>query len=379
VYSSSGELTLDHDTVANNSAPGGNGGGVYADAITRVLASTISANVALYGAGVYDGDVLALVNSTIAGNSGSSGGSGGGGGVYEYGDLSLDNATIVGNSAGSGGGGNLFINSGFATAHDTLIAGGSLSGASGSENCSTSGGLLTSQGYNLEDRDQCSFDGATDQHNAAPAIGSLASNGGATQTIALLSGSPAINAGDPAGCTDDNGAVLTTDQRDVVRPQGGRCDIGAYEFVPPQPAPAPPAPVAPQLSSLNLSPSSFAAKAHGASIASSHKPAKGTTVSYTDSQAATTTLVVQRATAGLRVGSGPCTAPPKHRLRHAKSCVRYVAVGSFTHADVAGANHFHFTGRVGGHALKRGSYHLVATPKLGALSGLAVTQSFTIS
>ncbi|WP_345309022.1 choice-of-anchor Q domain-containing protein [Candidatus Villigracilis saccharophilus] len=55
-----------------------------------------------------------------------------------------------------------------------------------------------------------------------PLLGPLANNGGPTQTMALLSGSPAINAGDDADCE-------ATDQRGVTRPQGSHCDIGAYE------------------------------------------------------------------------------------------------------------------------------------------------------
>ena len=43
-----------------------------------------------------------------------------------------------------------------------------------------------------------------------------------TQTAALLTGSPAINAGDNATCA-------ATDQRGIARPQGGVCDIGAFD------------------------------------------------------------------------------------------------------------------------------------------------------
>jgi len=46
----------------------------------------------------------------------------------------------------------------------------------------------------------------------------------------LLLGSPAINAGNLAGCKDDNGDPLPTDQRGL--PRFGRCDIGAYESHP---------------------------------------------------------------------------------------------------------------------------------------------------
>jgi hypothetical protein len=69
-------------------------------------------------------------------------------------------------------------------------------------------------------------------------LGSLANNGGETDTMALLTGSPAINAGDPSKCP-------ATDQRGLPRPQLGGCDIGAYEVQPPTPMPAPPTPVAP--------------------------------------------------------------------------------------------------------------------------------------
>jgi hypothetical protein len=64
----------------------------------------------------------------------------------------------------------------------------------------------------------------------------LVSNGGPTWTIALLSGSPAIDRIPPG--TNGCGTTITTDQRGVARPHGGGCDIGAYEadftgFLPP--------------------------------------------------------------------------------------------------------------------------------------------------
>ncbi|TAH28479.1 MAG: T9SS C-terminal target domain-containing protein [Cytophagales bacterium] len=52
-----------------------------------------------------------------------------------------------------------------------------------------------------------------------PLIGTLSDNGGPTQTIPILAGSPAINAGN--GCP-------STDQRGASRV--GACDIGAFEF-----------------------------------------------------------------------------------------------------------------------------------------------------
>jgi hypothetical protein len=64
--------------------------------------------------------------------------------------------------------------------------------------------------------------------NVDPRLAALADNGGPTQTQALEAGSPAIDAvpASSAGCA-------ATDQRGVSRPQGGGCDIGAYEHAPP--------------------------------------------------------------------------------------------------------------------------------------------------
>jgi hypothetical protein len=63
--------------------------------------------------------------------------------------------------------------------------------------------------------------GATVQ--ADPPALAPANNGGPTLTSALLPSSPAINAGDDAGCPG-------TDQRGAHRPVGAHCDIGAFEF-----------------------------------------------------------------------------------------------------------------------------------------------------
>jgi hypothetical protein len=64
----------------------------------------------------------------------------------------------------------------------------------------------------------------------ANTAGSAVGNGGATLTMAPLPGSPAINAG-----TNTHGVCPAFDQRGVMRPQGGICDIGAVEvLIPPR-------------------------------------------------------------------------------------------------------------------------------------------------
>ena len=70
---------------------------------------------------------------------------------------------------------------------------------------------------------------------ADPGLGPLADNGGPTQTIALLPGSPAIDAGSNALAVDPTtGQPLTTDQRGpgFLRIVNGTVDIGAFEFSP---------------------------------------------------------------------------------------------------------------------------------------------------
>ncbi len=60
---------------------------------------------------------------------------------------------------------------------------------------------------------------------ADPKLAALTGNGGLTQTMALLAGSPALNFG--VACPPP-----ATDQRGVTRPQGGACDSGAFESRP---------------------------------------------------------------------------------------------------------------------------------------------------
>jgi hypothetical protein len=93
-------------------------------------------------------------------------------------------------------------------------------------------GKVRSQDYNLiEHPSPYHYDltGPSD-HNIIgqdPLLGLLGDNGGGTQTHALQPGSPAIDSG---SCTDIAGDLITSDQRGIARPQGIRCDIGAYEF-----------------------------------------------------------------------------------------------------------------------------------------------------
>jgi hypothetical protein len=80
---------------------------------------------------------------------------------------------------------------------------------------------------------------------------------------------------------------------------------------------------------------------------------------------------------GVLIGAR-CVKPSRrshsaHKLR----CTRYVAIGSFTHADRAGRNRFRFTG-LGGRRLAPGSYRLYATPTAHGKIGRTISAAFKL-
>lgn len=110
--------------------------------------------------------------------------------------------------------------------------------ANNGQNCYYNGATaVTSQGYNLWDDNSCGFTQSTDQNNTPAQLDpkGLQNNGGPTQTVALLPTSPAVDAIPVSACTDANNQPIATDQRGITRPQGLKCDIGAFEYVEPVP------------------------------------------------------------------------------------------------------------------------------------------------
>jgi hypothetical protein len=129
----------------------------------------------------------------------------------------------------------------------------------------------------------------------------------------------------------------------------------------------------PAVAGLKASPSAFAAANKGASIARQ----TGTTISYSDSQAATTTFTVLKPQIGVKNKRGSCVTPT--RRKRGTRCTRYVKIGSFTHSDLAGLNSFHFTGRVRGRKLTPGNYELQVVPRAAnGKIGLATIMTFRI-
>jgi hypothetical protein len=248
----SGEVTLTRSSVNGNrltaTSLGGNaragGGGVNAERV-KITASTVSRNAVTATtsgafqttaeAGGVSGEEVSMTNSTVALNrvaaASPPGGASeaGGGGVMQSssGSSSVIGSTIAdnivattGGGATGGRGGGIFTQPGWGlTLRATIVANNI---AATEPDCF---GGPTSAGHNLiRNAAGCSFtEKSTDRVGKDPKLGILRDNGGPTQTMAFASTSPARNAIAKAAC------VVASDQRGVRRPQGKRCDIGAYE------------------------------------------------------------------------------------------------------------------------------------------------------
>jgi CSLREA domain-containing protein len=227
-------LTIRNSTISGNTASGLGGGISNPGGTVTVSNSTLSGNtVNGAGGGIHtSGGALTVSNSTLSGNS--AGGSFGGGGIYNnFSPVIVSYSTLSGNSAGSGGGG--ITNSGASMrVRNTIVAGNT------AVNCGGNNPII-SQGNNLSDTTACfPADAAQgDVVTATPLLGTLTNNGGPTQTLALLPGSPAIDGvtfqptlncpgGPPVG--SGTPTPVTTDQRGYLRPAGPLCDIGAFEL-----------------------------------------------------------------------------------------------------------------------------------------------------
>ncbi len=222
----SSTLTLINTTISDNSALVG--GAICNGGTLTVINSTFSRNVARQhrGGAIGNYGALTITNSTFSGNSSGSNGFAGGilnGGLFQSaGTLLINNSTLSGNTADEGGG----I---FNVKESTVLLQNSIVANNTGGNCH---GTISSNGYNLSSDKSCRFDGAGDLNDIDPELGPLQNNGGPTDTIALLPGSPAIDAGNPSGCRNGLGPLLKTDQRGEPRPDKEDkpgCDIGAFE------------------------------------------------------------------------------------------------------------------------------------------------------
>jgi len=226
-------------TIQNGSASDGAGIRVNGGTL-KLVESTVTGNQASNNGGGIDNDlgVLEVVRSTVSGNVAHASG----GGVGNSGSAELRNVTVSGNTADVSGGG--ISNLGTTTLNNATVAGNTLTGVdnqgqvvfmnsiladNAGPDCT---GNLTSRGFNLiVNSTDCTFDGDTsgDLLDKPANLGPLQDNGGPTFTHALLADSAALDAANPAAPGSGDPTCEATDQRNVSRPQGPRCDIGAFE------------------------------------------------------------------------------------------------------------------------------------------------------
>ena len=229
------------------------GGGIEAGSYSQVTVvnSTVSGNTAVAGAGIFNNNGnLTLSNSTFSGNTATSlaGGieiangtlamtnvtvsdnhsvRGGGGVVFVQGVLTLTNSTISGNATGGIGGGIYDIQNLAITLNNSIVAGNTNSGGASDIGVAPSGGLVNPVSGSNNLIGTGGSGGLVNGVNgnqvgvASPLLAALGNYGGPTQTIALLPGSPAIDAGKTSL------AIGTTDQRGQL--YVGTVDIGAFE------------------------------------------------------------------------------------------------------------------------------------------------------
>ncbi|MCA9997081.1 MAG: hypothetical protein KDE56_15090, partial [Anaerolineales bacterium] len=256
----SGDFTANNMVFISNSAD--YGGAIYVDATARLLVenSYFENNTATnYGGAIMaNGPSVAIYNSTFINNEITSSGSGGqGGALWANGDsIIIDGSTFLGNDGATSPtieaegrslsvtnstfftnapigsvyaairmiGGQGIINNSTFWGETTTLAIQSINGTIEIQNSIVAGRArqscsnITDLGHNLTWPSGGSCPGTA----ADPKLGAMAENGGPTPTMALLAGSAAIDAGNDATC-------ISNDQRGVARPQGARCDIGAFE------------------------------------------------------------------------------------------------------------------------------------------------------
>lgn len=249
---SNAHLTIENCQIHNNQAS--QGGGLSQTAGKVVIKnSLITNNLSNLNGGGLNIRYVFLKNVTISGNNANQHG----GGIYvennQFSPITLSNVTITNNLAdaddkdpygnGAGEGGGVYRdNNGNIQIKNSIVAGNQDTGNE-SPDCHSINGSIISKDYNLigDKSSNCFISGTTDHDiiNLDPILMPLASNGGPTQTHALGANSSALDAANPEGCKDDDGNLLTTDQRGegFARTADGdndgtaRCDIGAFEVV----------------------------------------------------------------------------------------------------------------------------------------------------
>jgi uncharacterized repeat protein (TIGR01451 family) len=237
------------NTIANNDATN-SGGGIFTSSCEAtcgvVFNTNLTGNTAKDGSGVYANGTVTLSSVSVYQNTATGGGRGGA--IYHAGSagnpLHLVNVTVNANKGGPVSSGVLLASSSVDDLTNLTIDANTGSGINGVavlppspaptvRNSILSGattncvGSIKSLGNNLDTGNSCHFSLGSDLHDRAPNFmdGVARDAGGFTKTRPLKSNSPAVDGGSSTGCP-------LTDARAVLRPEGSKCDMGAYEVSP---------------------------------------------------------------------------------------------------------------------------------------------------
>lgn len=227
-------LTVRNLTFAGGNSGGGSGGAILNEGTFTAVRCTISGNTSGFGGGAIaslgSSSVLMLENCTLAGNTASFGGA-----VRHSGGSSTFSHCSISRNTGTGGTGGMVLEAGSTTFRHSIVAGNSATGTPDVD-LGGSGTTVTVAGASLIGSNSgfyaVAFPAGPLAGTAAsplnPRLALLAANGGPTMTLALLPGSPALDAGAVV-------AGIDTDQRGFLRNRDGNAvagalpDLGAYE------------------------------------------------------------------------------------------------------------------------------------------------------
>ncbi len=205
------------------------GGGLYLNVSNTVLRnSTITDNFGVEGGGICNNNAstLTIENSTISHNTGS------GGEILNLAaaSLSIINTTIYDDQADANRTDSIV--DAFSPPGSILIKNSIVAGPTGGTGIDCYGFTPVSLGHNIFNDGTCGQNVAGgDLIVPTLTLEPLGNNGGGTPTHAFLSSSAALDAIPVSDCTNVAGIPILFDQRGISRPQGARCDIGAYELV----------------------------------------------------------------------------------------------------------------------------------------------------
>ncbi len=234
-----GGTTLINVIISNNSVFGGAGGLNVHGGVTLINCLVTNNSTMVGGGGIdVEGGGLIAINTTISGNTSGQGGGGirqANNGVTRLVNVTVKNNRSDSNNTGGEPGGGIDNSFGTVTLANTIVAGNFRGGDPSKTADDITGAMAANSSFNLIGTGGSG--GLTNGTNnnqvgvANPGLGTLANNGGPTQTHALLPGSPAINAGSNALAIDQNFNAVTTDQRGVgfSRIVNATVDIGAFE------------------------------------------------------------------------------------------------------------------------------------------------------